>query len=159
MICFHGKMDYLTCLFLILGYAVKGTVSAKILASIFVPSFSHQLPFRPIWKELAKKGHEITLLTTDPMRDSTLKNIREIDLSGSYEILQKMNTFSLIAKEKTTSLAFFNDIRKHFDAVDSVIEWQLTQPEVKTLIQNGSGYFDVLIVEIMHPIHMAFADR
>lgn len=133
--------------------------SAKILASIFIPSYSHQLPFRPLWKELAKRGHEITYITTNPMRDPSIKNIKEIDLSESYKILQVLNTTCGVARETTGINEFVNDIIQHFDAIDTVIDWQLSQPEIKGLIDNGTGYFDIFIVEVMNPIYIAFAEK
>lgn len=133
--------------------------SARILASIFIPSYSHQLPFRPLWKELAKRGHEITLLTTEPIKDLSSENIKQIDLSGSYQVLEEFNTLKNIATEKTATLEFLNNVNKHFEAIDVTIDWQLSQPAVMELIRNGSGNFDVLIVEVMNPIHMAFADK
>ncbi|KAI5633114.1 UDP-glucoronosyl and UDP-glucosyl transferase domain-containing protein [Phthorimaea operculella] len=39
---------------------------ARILVYIPTPSISHQEPFRPLTQELAKRGHEVTVITTDP---------------------------------------------------------------------------------------------
>ncbi|KAJ8930799.1 hypothetical protein NQ314_016376, partial [Rhamnusium bicolor] len=81
---------------------LKCAETAKILAIVFSPSYSHQVAFRPIWKELSKRGHDITLLTTDPMNDSKYKNIREIDLSKSYEIMEKYGASDVITKTQNT---------------------------------------------------------
>lgn len=138
---------------IILSLFFRVSFSARILASVFIPSLGHQIPFRPLWKELAKRGHEITLLTTDPMKDPFLKNIKEIDLSGSYEVWEKQDF-----NEVDTQQDFSSHIRK-LNAWDEVVEWQLSQQEIKDLIQNGKDYYDVLIVDITNPIYLAFAER
>lgn len=58
--------------------------SANILGVVLHTSYSHQIPFRPIWRELAARGHNVTVLTTDPMNEN-LANLREIDLSSAYD--------------------------------------------------------------------------
>lgn len=138
---------------LILFIVFRISFSARILASVFIPFVGHQLPFRPLWKELAKKGHEITLLTTDPMKDPLSNNIKEIDLSGSYEVLQKEN-IKEIHKEQ-----YFSNSMYKSTVLDAIVEWQLSQTETKDLIENGKDNFDVLIVDLTNPIYLAFADR
>lgn len=68
---------------------ISSCFGADILAIVPTASFSHQIPFRPLWRALAKRGHNITLVTTDPMRDPTLKNVKEIDMSYGYEHMMK----------------------------------------------------------------------
>lgn len=131
----------------------KISFSARILASVFIPSLNHQLPFRSLWKELASRGHEITLITTDPIRDPLSKNIKEIDLSGSYEVLEKTK------KGKESKQHYFSNMVNTFNALDKVVEWQLSQKEIKDLIENGKDHFDVLIVDITIPMYIAFAER
>nr|XP_023020371.1 UDP-glucuronosyltransferase 2B15-like [Leptinotarsa decemlineata] len=152
-------MLYRTALLFIIFSSLDHAESARILVSIFSPSFSHNVVFRPIWKELAKRGHDITLLTTDPMRDPKLKNIREIDLSGSYEIMEKYKASELLTKGKNEGKNTVKLIVDYLNALDHTADWQLEQPEVKQLIQNTSEYFDLVIVEVMNPIQMAFAER
>ncbi|KAJ8708784.1 hypothetical protein PYW08_010166 [Mythimna loreyi] len=41
--------------------------AARILAVYPVPSISHQVTFRPITMELVKRGHEVVVITADPM--------------------------------------------------------------------------------------------
>lgn len=144
---------------IILISVLKFSSTARILASIFIPSFSHHLPFRPIWKELANRGHEITVITTDPMNDPNLKNIREIDLSGSYAILENKNTSGVFAKERANTYRYYREALNYLNSIDETIDWQFSQPDIKDLIKNGKDHFDILIVEIMNPMHMAFAER
>lgn len=55
---------------------VHGCSSARILSIVPTPSFSHQLPLRLIMNALHERGHDITVITTDPLRVSL--NIRQL---------------------------------------------------------------------------------
>lgn len=71
---------------------INSSYGSDILVIISTPSFSHQAPLRPIWKELALRGHNVTLITTDIMKNSSL-TIKEIDISYGYQIYQNHQTF------------------------------------------------------------------
>lgn len=49
--------------------------SARILAVYPTPSISHQVVFRPLMQELAKRGHDVVVITADPafQKDNLLK--------------------------------------------------------------------------------------
>ncbi|CAH1119523.1 unnamed protein product [Phaedon cochleariae] len=138
---------------------LKYSENARILASVFSPSYSHQIAFRPLWKELAKRGHEITLLTTNPMKDPDLGNIKQIDLSGSYKVMEEQGSSDILTRGRNEGKSFMSMAQLYLDALDRTAEWQLEQHEVKQLIQNNSEHFDLLIVEVMNPIQMAFSER
>ena len=42
--------------------------SARILGIFPTPSISHQLPFQAIMKALAARGHQITVISPDPLK-------------------------------------------------------------------------------------------
>lgn len=88
---FQCKTMYKILTFLSL-FLIKSSYGSDILVIISTPSFSHQAPLRPIWKELALRGHNVTLITTDPMNNSSLA-IKEIDISYGYQIIQKHQVF------------------------------------------------------------------
>ncbi|KAG5885585.1 hypothetical protein JTB14_003783 [Gonioctena quinquepunctata] len=138
---------------------IGSTAGARILAIVFSPSYSHQITFRPLWRALADRGHHITLLTTDPMRDPTQENIREIDLSGSYGVMEKHGNSDILSKKRSETKYKYLLELEILDVLDKVADWQLDQSEVKNLIGNRSETFDLLIVEVMKPIHMAFSER
>ena len=56
----------LACLLLL--YAVCNTKAARILGIFPTPSISHQLPFQAIMKALAARGHQITVISPDPLK-------------------------------------------------------------------------------------------
>ncbi|CAH1174139.1 unnamed protein product [Phaedon cochleariae] len=132
---------------------------ARILACVFSPSFSHQMVFRPLWRTLADRGHHLTLLTTDPMRDPTQKNIEEIDLSGSHAVMEDFGNSVIMSGGRSQGKPLFLVEFELLKALNEVADWQLAQPDVKKIIKNESEYFDLLIVEVMNPVHMAFAER
>ncbi|GLH16134.1 Protein of unknown function [Gryllus bimaculatus] len=45
-----------------------GARAARILALFPTPSISHQLPFQVVMKELAARGHQVTVISTDPLK-------------------------------------------------------------------------------------------
>ncbi|KAJ8910830.1 hypothetical protein NQ315_015565 [Exocentrus adspersus] len=144
-------------LVLTLLYSVRNSHGARILASIFSPSYSHQVTFRPLWKELAKRGHEIILLTTDPMEDPELTNVKEIDLKESYAVMDQYGASELVSNQQGKS--YRELFSAYIFALSRTADWQLSHPEVQQLIRNTSEHFDLLMVEMMFPTHLAFVDR
>jgi glucuronosyltransferase len=49
-------------------YAVCCTKGARILGIFPTPSISHQLPFQAIMKALAARGHNVTVISPDPLK-------------------------------------------------------------------------------------------
>ncbi|KAK4872336.1 hypothetical protein RN001_014365 [Aquatica leii] len=121
---------------------------ARILAHVPTPSYSHQVVFRPLWRELSLRGHQVTLLTTDPINDSTLTNLTEINLNCTYNLMPEF-ILQLIKTSAILSLKVFTDnFVSHMDV-------QLQHPEVQKLIKEGS--FDLVIAEHFTSIPFAFA--
>lgn len=63
--------------------------SARILGVFTVASISHQTVFQPIWKELSLRGHNVTVVTPNPLRDPSLINLIEIDVSSQYKNMEE----------------------------------------------------------------------
>ncbi|CAD0205778.1 unnamed protein product [Chrysodeixis includens] len=131
----------LTCYFFLLNT----TEAARILAVIPTPSFSHQVVFRPLTLELAKRGHDVTVITTDPLfkNEKPPANFTEIDVHDiSYDVWKKAflarknNNDGVVEQFKIFS-AMFIDI---FDA-------QLRDENVSKLIRDKNQKFDLLILE------------
>ncbi|KAK4872334.1 hypothetical protein RN001_014363 [Aquatica leii] len=120
---------------------------ARILAHIPTPSYSHQVVFRPLWRELSLRGHQVTLLTTNPINDATLTNLTEINLDFTYEQVPE-----LISKLKETSgIASLQIYSDHFIAH---VESQLKHSKVQKLFKE---HFDLVIAEHLTSIPFAFA--
>lgn len=126
---------------------------ANILAFIPSPSFSHQVAFRELWKELSLRGHKITLATTDPINDLNYRNITEIDLSSTYNALAKY----VFEEQAHKGLTMWN-VRPYFlDMFTEALDQQLAFPEIDTLVNESDKFhFDLVMIEMYFPELIAF---
>jgi hypothetical protein len=63
----HHSLVYLLVL-----HAMCSTEAARILGIFPTPSISHQLPFQAIMKALAARGHQITVISPNPLKVCTV---------------------------------------------------------------------------------------
>lgn len=117
----------------------------RILAVFPTPSISHQVVFRPFVLELAKRGHEVTVITTDPVfkNGQIPKNFREIDVHDiSYGIWSNFTSV-----ERGTTGNHVESLKLAYILLADVFEAQAQSPEVQNLINNKNEKFDLLITE------------
>ncbi|XP_072400621.1 UDP-glycosyltransferase UGT5-like isoform X7 [Diabrotica undecimpunctata] len=124
--------------------------SAKILGFFPLPSISHQMIFQPIWKELSLRGHDITVITTDPLRDSNLTNVTEIDTSYIYGKLAEMGW----PHKASSANNIFNRVAFLCDITSGIAELQFG--EVLDLLNKGEK-FDFVLVQISYNLNLALA--
>ncbi|XP_049861771.1 UDP-glucuronosyltransferase 1A5-like [Schistocerca gregaria] len=74
-------------LILVMMVSARVNHSARILGIIPTSSISHQLPFRLIALELAKRGHQVTVMTTDPIRLGSPPTIGYVYLGSPAPVL------------------------------------------------------------------------
>lgn len=141
----------LLLVFLLLGYAH----CAKILCYFSFPSISHQVAYQPIWRELSLRGHEVIVLTPDPLNDPTLSNLTEIDLSYTYPIVTEFNMPDTLYKDNGVT----NVAKGFLELCEKLAKTQLQNPEVKRLLHNENLHFDVILVECFHPLAYIFAAK
>lgn len=137
--------------FIVVNLVFAPVFSARILGIIPTPSYSHQVVFQPIWRELSKRGHEVVVITTNPINDPTLTNLTEIDISSSYNIWNEVN---LVNMSQKTLLGMIN---KRVDMSLVLHDHQLSQPQVRALIDSNTEHFDLVMTESVFPIMNAFA--
>ncbi|XP_066146784.1 uncharacterized protein [Euwallacea fornicatus] len=119
---------------------------ARILGVFLTPSYSHQIMFQPIWKELSLRGHQVTVYTPLPLRDPSLTNLTEYDLSFSSD------EFSSIER------AGF-DYDWLVEAYKNASEAQLNHHHLKNLINNANKEtYDLLLVEYLWQTYYAFKE-
>ncbi|XP_038217910.1 UDP-glucosyltransferase 2-like [Zerene cesonia] len=121
--------------------------SARILAIIPTPSISHQVVFRPLTQELARRGHEVTVITADPAftKENVPANLTEIDLHDiSYKVVQQDFINSKLQVGKQSNI--FQQTKVLIDVMVKLTEVQLESKEIKELI-NGNKKFDLLMLE------------
>ncbi|XP_063912832.1 UDP-glycosyltransferase UGT5-like [Zophobas morio] len=128
---------------------------SNILGVFIFPSISHQSVFQSIWKELSLKGHNVTVVTPNPLNNPTLTNLTEISISFTYDFLKQTKIQKLLSKD--------GNIFQNYDAtirfIDVVVEAELNSTGFKELIADQSRHFDLILVEFFHPIMYALGGR
>ncbi|XP_049881031.1 UDP-glucosyltransferase 2-like [Pectinophora gossypiella] len=129
--------------------------TARILAVFPIPSISHQVVFRSLTQELAKRGHEVVVITTDPVfpKGKAPANLTEIDVHDtSYKIWR--DSFLKLSKGKKADI--IEQMETGFDVINNVIDYQLSTKEVKEIVQ-GKQHFDLIFVEAIVRPALAFS--
>lgn len=138
-------MNNIPILVFIISIGFLSINCSKILIITPVPSYSHQLFFRPIFLELSKRGHELTIITPNPMPNPP-KNIKQIDVNFGYEIRHvKYNTTTIQQEHRFN---FFKIFMAFYNAFTEITEKIMELPQVQDLIHNNKpGDFDLIIFE------------
>lgn len=141
-----------------LSLFVSLTHAANILGIFPTPSISHQVVFHGLIKELATRGHSLTILTTDVIKQLLDNpNVTQIDFHSSYKYFEEKVNFVEFKDKKLDEsevMDFF------FPIMMDLLEEQLNRPEVQKLLNESENYkFDVVIFEhlMYHPL-IAFGE-
>ncbi|CAK9810028.1 UDP-glycosyltransferase UGT5 [Anthophora quadrimaculata] len=136
----------------------KYSESARILAIVPTPSYSHQIPYRPLWRNLVKRGHDLVLITPNPIENFTAPNFKQIDISKSYSVLRAID-FVELRFSGATWMDFVYD--QLLDISNEFSETVFNNTEMKELYKpNSNVKFDVVLVEFLYmPAIHAFAHR
>lgn len=127
------------------------THAKRILVIANYPSYSHQIVYRNLCLELNKQGHEIVSVTTDPIKNSSLTNYREIDLKYIYKgfpeykkIIPFQNFF-----EASLQLNLLDLEENILWTVAHIMNREVFRnPEMKKLYATDSNeHFDAVIIE------------
>ncbi|XP_047519238.1 UDP-glucosyltransferase 2-like [Pieris napi] len=121
---------------------------ARILGVFPTASISHQVVFRPLTQELARIGHEVTVITTDPAFNDHNRpaNLTEIDVHDvSYNLwLQIMKENRMEFGDKA---GIFKGAEKMATLIGKIVEEQLKTDGVQTLIKDKTKKYDLIIIE------------
>lgn len=119
--------------------------AARILAVFPTPSISHQVVFRPLVRELAERGHELVVVTTDPAypKGQTPKNITEIDVHDMSYVA--WDEFLKASTGNPNDL--YTQIKTGLVLVGKIFMRQMATEEVKTVLKEGN--FDLLMSEAL----------
>lgn len=142
-------------IFILLFYFFATYKSKRILGVFPTPSISHQVVFRPLMHELAKRGHEVTVITPDPAypKGKTPQNLTEIDVHDiSYNI---WNAF--VEAEKGNSDDLADQVKLGLKLLVAVFEAQVSTPEVQKLILDKKKKFDVIFTESCVRLALSFS--
>lgn len=127
---------------LLLAFLVTSNNAARILAYFPVPSISHHFVFRTLTEELARRGHYVTVITTDPAfsKGKTPANLTEIDVHDlSYDRYRRIYKVSSSGKGDLIQL-----VREASTILEEVIEMQLKEETVQKVLKEK---FDLLLLE------------
>ncbi|XP_047113325.1 UDP-glycosyltransferase UGT5-like [Schistocerca piceifrons] len=119
-----------------------GSECARILAASPFPSISHVLPMRHIVLELVKRGHEVTHITTDPIKKN-IENYTEVDISPAYRYLRKSSDWMGMAMRDWDPVEMISRIE---DIAAPTCEDTLNSPEMISFIKSAPK-FDLYIME------------
>ncbi|XP_041972131.1 UDP-glucosyltransferase 2-like [Aricia agestis] len=132
--------------FLLVIYLTLETESARILAFFPTPSISHQIVFRPLTHELARRGHEVTVVTTDPYfpKGKSPPNLTEIDVHDiSYSNWAEVLTNHNMGEKNS----IMKQIEFFFKRFATTLDLQLQTAEVQEILKKDRKYYDLLILE------------
>ncbi|XP_046737937.1 UDP-glycosyltransferase UGT5-like [Diprion similis] len=131
--------------------------ASRILGVFPTPSFSHQVVFRGLTLALRERGHELVIVTTDPVNDPNLTNYKEIDLHALYDVFTKDANLIASREKETWSEVFDSYMLKFESQYDNI----LGHPELRKLYTPDSGEkFDLLLIEMLfYPSLMPLATR
>ncbi|XP_049809467.1 UDP-glucosyltransferase 2-like [Schistocerca nitens] len=127
-------------LLLLVLSALGAPEAAKILSVVPFPAVSHQGPLRTMSLELARRGHQVTFITTNPSKKS-IANFTEIDISDSYKYLRQATDWMVMASWTGIDMVFS---WKRLGA--GVCEGDLNAPEMQEFIKSAPK-FDLVIME------------
>ncbi|KPJ00056.1 Ecdysteroid UDP-glucosyltransferase [Papilio xuthus] len=134
------------CLILLVGSTLNIEAS-RILAIYPCPSISHQIVFRPLTLELLKLGHEMTVVTTDPMfsKENAPANLTEINVhDATYDVIRKIIS-NVVTGSKSDVL---NQAIVVKELIYKATEAILLTNEVQHILKNEKRY-DLIFIEAL----------
>ncbi|XP_069686791.1 UDP-glucosyltransferase 2-like [Periplaneta americana] len=124
-------------------FMTSAVLGARILGVFPTPSKSHQMIHRSLMRGLQLRGHEIVIITTDPLWDTSVQNYTEIDISAAQDLWAKRYNFAAM-KEKNFKLTGF--VLDLLDFALDLCRMMFNTPGVQRLLREENK-FDVVIVE------------
>jgi len=117
--------------------------AGNILAVFPAPSVSHQFVYRQLTLKLQERGHNLTIVTPNPLSEQNIDRYREIDVSHVYDYWNQHFDF---AADKNKLLRWVPELFMlvMVGAINDVCNIYLSDPNVAAL-QNEE--FDMLLVE------------
>ncbi|CAH0550301.1 unnamed protein product [Brassicogethes aeneus] len=149
------QTSYFRCtLILILSFCYVH--SARILGVFQYPSISHQVVFQQIWRELSLRGHDVVVVTPNPLNDPKLVNLTEIDVGSIKNLISAGDDLqSSMSKDSPTP-----QIMKAFYDTSLVLQDAIFKDKQFNAIYNNSKEkFDLVMVESHHPGMYSLAGR
>lgn len=103
--------------------------------------------YRKLTLELNKRGHELVILTTDPVRVPTLNKYTEIDLSFLHSHSVESNVVNVRGV-----IEYFDSFQMYEPLIHIINELVLSHLEVQNFYAPDSNLkFDLILLELLFP--------
>lgn len=134
--------------------------SARVLFVVTAPIPRHQIIHQFIWEAVAEKGHNVTVITSLPLRDFGFPNVTEIDVGSLYEkFFYKLKpSIELNASEPPSLFETMENNWKKRKVYSAYAERIFTHANVKKILVAGDT-FDVCVIEANYPAAAAFSAK
>lgn len=128
----------------------RQTSAARILALFPTPSFSHQLVFRAVTMALVEQGHELVVLTPNPVVidnvTNNTPNLKQIDVSFAYQgYFHQIN----YAASKEDNIPLTSLLQMFTIALEEIMTSELAHPEMQKILNDPGQKFDAVISEFI----------
>ncbi|XP_046995352.1 UDP-glucosyltransferase 2-like [Schistocerca americana] len=130
-------------LLLLLLLFTSCSMSARILGINPTASISHQKPFLIIMRALAERGHQVTAITSNPLKDPP-QNLTQIDMSFTYPKAEDEEFRDLVTEITKTPTEKLPEVLLPY--YEFACEAHFNFPEIKQLLRQDEK-FDVVILE------------
>lgn len=129
---------------LTLTYILSQTECAKILGVFPIPSVSHQVVYRALFKELHDRGHDVTVVTTDPIQINSTR-YKQVDIGPiSYSKWREYFDFAQQFGERKPFA--YEAVDMFMEAFNKIFEAQMNQTNMQEFIQKDE-HFDLIAFE------------
>ncbi|CAH1179974.1 unnamed protein product [Phaedon cochleariae] len=144
-------------LIIFLGSSLSlGTDSARILGVFQIPAVSHQCVFQPIWKELSLRGHEVVVVTPNPLRNASLVNLTEIEVSETRQIFERHGFQFFMNKENYVHTKIAKLFALNYDLAEAIFN----NRDFLRIYNDTNAEFDLIITQsYISPIFYSLAAR
>ncbi|KAL1459346.1 hypothetical protein WDU94_011337 [Cyamophila willieti] len=149
--------------FLLLCLLSAAVRSANILAIFPTASYSHQMPLLALPRTLAQRGHNVTVITTNPLKEP-MPNYTEIDISWTYDywkVEKSPNKKQLINLHG--KLGPMEAVSMFVKGTTILTDLQLGSPQVqgfnKYIDDEKPKYDLVLFEDLVHPAFLGFLHK
>ncbi|KAJ8733174.1 hypothetical protein PYW08_001472 [Mythimna loreyi] len=155
----HSLSNMSVLWYIFAGYifVLSRVEAARILAYIPSPAISHQSVYRPLTEALVSRGHDVTVVTTDPIfpKGGTPPNLTEIDVHDlSYEIWRAEVVKNTRGAQDDDNIGPMTAI---IQSMLKVYDKQLANEELRALITDKRKQFDLILVEAYFIPALAFS--
>lgn len=136
-------MKFISILVLVAIHCALEIKSSNILVFVPSPWKSHIVSFEPLFLELAHRGHNVTVVSSFPMKNPPPNYTQII---SKYELDLRPVTDSIM-QNSNKYLFFFEEIYIRNIFVIDIIKTYVSAPEVQRFIKEDQTKFDLVIIE------------